>query len=168
MALIDKDDFSAYVPWSDNIKAPQVDVHCFDAQTIDVYPLLPTAKVSGNNMTDDIIFALTESPVTQPELVAFWNDYVKPLIVLKAYCRFLLYHGRNITQYGIRVNNEDTSNDVGDKGRGELMADNEHKANVYLMKLKERLDAVNYTFDSVVYEYACNNKPKAKTRIVAI
>lgn len=168
MALINKSDFSEYVVFSNNIKDDNIDVHCRDAQNFDVYPIMPTAKVSGNNMIDDIIFALTESPVEKPELIALFNDYVKPFMVLKAYCRFLLYHGRNITQYGIRVNNEDTSNDIGDKGRAEFIADNEHKANVYLARLNKALKDANYTFDSVVYQYACQTKPKAKTRIYSI
>lgn len=166
--LINKDDFGAYVQWSNNIPAANVDYHCADAQNFDVEPIMPTAVVSGNNMLTDIIAALAESPVTKPELVAFYGAYVKPLLVLNAYRRFLLVHGINNTQFGLRVNNEETSNEITDKRRGEIMSDAQQKANVYLAKMTAELKAVDYTFDNIVYQYACAKKPRANTRIAAI
>lgn len=166
--LIDKDDFGAYVQWSNNIPASNVDYHCADSQNFDVEPIMPTAVVSGNNMLTDIIAALAESPATKPQLIAFYEAYVKPVLVLNAYRRFLLVHGINITQFGSRVNNEETSNEISDKRRGEIMADAESKANVYLAKMSAALKAASYTYDTIVYQYACADKPKAKTRIAAI
>lgn len=167
--LIDKEDFGAYVKFSDNIRAADVDFHCKDAQNFDAYPIMPLAVVSGNNMVTDIETAVNESPVTKPELVAFFNDYLKPFLVCKAYARFLLWAGRNITQFGLRVNNEETSTEVTDKSRAEMIADIEHKCNVYLARMTTNLYDTDYTYDGVVYEFGdCKSKPRAKTRIIAI
>lgn len=168
--LITKDDFGAYVQWSNNIPAANVDYHCADSQNFDVEPIMPTAVVSGNNMLTDIIAALAEDPQTKPELIAFYNAYVKPLLVLNAYRRFLLVHGINITQFGSRVNNEETSNEISDKRRAEIMADAESKANVYLAKMTAALKLADYTYDTIVYDYqdCSTSKPRAKTRIAAI
>jgi len=165
--LIDKDDFSAYVKWSANILASQVDTHCSDAQLFDVKPIMPTAKVSENNMLTDIETAINESPVTKPELVELFNSYIKPLLVLNAYRRFLLWHGVNIAQFGLRKNIEETSESITDKQRAELMADTEAKTNAYLAEFKKALKDASYTFDDVVYQYT-SEKPKASIRITAI
>lgn len=166
--LIDKDDFGAYVKFSDNIRAADVNFQCKDAQDIDAVPIMPIAVVSKNNMVTDIENAINESPVTRPELLAFFNDYLKPFIVCKAYARFLLWAGRNITQFGLRVNNEDTSTEVTDKARAEMIADIEHKANVYLARMSTNLKEKAYTFDTIVYSFDCGTKPRAKTRIYSI
>jgi len=168
--LIDKDDFGTYVKWSNNISAADVNFHCKDAQNFDAVPIMPIAVVSGNNLITDIETAIGESPVTRPQLLTFFEDFVKPYLVLCAYKRFLLWAGRNLTQYGLRVNNEDTSTDVTDKARAEMMADALHKANVYLARLTDSLKDADYTFDTIIYSF--NNcettKPRAKTRIKAV
>lgn len=168
--LIDKDDFGQYVKWSNNIPAADVNFHCKDAQNFDAVPIMPIAVVSGNNLITDIETAISESPVTRPQLLTFYTDFVEPYLVLCAYNRFLLLHGINITQYGLRINNEDTSNEIDEKKLANVMADALHKSNVYLARLTDRLKDVNYTFDNIVYSY--NNcettKPRAKTKIKAV
>jgi len=168
--LIDKDDFGQYVKWSNNIPAADVNFHCKDAQNFDAVPIMPIAVVSGNNLITDIETAIAESPVTRPELIAFFEDFVKPYLVLCADRRFLLLHGINITQFGIRVNNEDTSNEIDKEKLANFMADALHKSNVYLARLTDGLKDANYTFDTIVYSF--NNlettKPRAKTRIKAV
>lgn len=167
--LINKDDFAGIVKWSANIPDRDVDFYCIEAQKFDVYPVMPLAVVTGNNFIEDIEIAIQESPVTKTKLVAFYDDYVKPFLVCKAYERLLVLHGRNITQFGLRVNNEETSSEVSDKARGEWIEQTTHKANVYLADLMKEMKKVNYTFDSVVYSFAkCDNKPKYSTRIKAI
>lgn len=167
--LIDKDDFGQYVKWSDNIPARDVDFHCKDAQNFDAVPIMPLAVVSHNNLITDIETAILESPVTRPELLSFYADFVKPYLVLNAYRRFLLWSGRNLTQYGLRINNEETSTEVTDKARAEMMADALHKGNVYLARLTDGLKDADYTFDDIIYSFNnCQTKPKAKTRIKAV
>jgi hypothetical protein len=168
--LIDKDDFGQYIKFSDNIRAADVDFHCKDAQNFDAYPIMPLAVVSGNNIIDDIVTALAQSPVTRPELIAFYDDFLEPFLVCKAYARFLLWAGRNITQYGLSSNTSgDTFAEVTDKSRAELIADTEHKCNVYLARLTENLDDTDLTYDAIVYSFSnCGTKPRPKTRIKSI
>lgn len=167
--LIDKDDFGAVVKFSDNIRASDVDFHCKDAQNFDAYPIMPIAVVSLNNIVLDVETAINESPVARPELLEWFTDYLKPFLVCKAYARLLLWQGRNITQFGLRVNNEETSTEVTDKNRSELIADTEHKCNVYLARLTSALKEADFTYDSIVYDFNCSStKPRAKTRIKAV
>lgn len=168
--LIHKDDFGTYIKFSDNIPARDVDFHCKDAQNFDAYTIMPLAVVSGNNIVLDVENSVNVSPVTRPELLEWFEDYLKPFLVCKAYARFLLWAGRNITQFGLRVNNEDTSTEVTDKNRAEMIADVEHKCNVYLARLTKALKDADYTYDSIVYSFdnCDSSKPKAKTRIYAI
>lgn len=166
--LIDKTDFGTYVKFSDNIPARDVDFQCKDAQNFDLYPISPVAVISGNNLVTDIENNINVSPVTRPELISFFDDFVKPFLVCKAYSRFLLWAGRNITQYGLRVNNEDTSTEVTDKARAEMIADINHKANVYLARMQDELNDVELTFDGIVYDFDCKTKPRAQTKIRAI
>jgi len=167
--LIDKDDFGTYVKWSDNLRASDVDFHCKDAQNFDAYPIMPIAVVSLNNIVLDVENAVNVSPVTRPELLEWFTDYLKPFLVTKAYARLLLWQGRNVTQFGLRVNNEETSTELTDKNRSELIADTEHKCNVYLARLTSALKDADYTYDSIVYSFSdCETKPRAKTRIKAV
>lgn len=163
--LIDKTDFINVVPMSGNIPDANVDLHCLDAQNIDTFPIMPSTSAGVNIVTD---IENTNSGA-RPELHAWFNTYLKPYMVCMAHARFLLWQGNNITQFGVRVNNEDTSEAVSDKTRGELIASSEHKANVYLAKATSALKDADYTFDTVVYSYNnCNNKPRAKTRIFSV
>lgn len=93
----------------------------------------------------------------QIDLMTFWLEYVKPYFVLSAYSRFLLWHGANITQFGTRQINEDTSTEISDKRRGELMADIRNKINTYLSRLNKKFSSVNGVFDGVTYTVDCED-----------
>jgi hypothetical protein len=90
---------------------------------------------------------------SKPQLLTFVNDYVKPYLICGAYENFLLWHGNNVTQYGVRQMNEDTSVEVTDKMKGELLADAKRKTNAYLTILKRELFNADYTFDGVIYSF---------------
>lgn len=164
--LINKDDFSGIVKWSSNIPERDVNFYCVEAQKFDTYPIMPIAKVSGNSIVLDIETAIQESPITKPELVNFYNEHVKPFIVCKAYERLLLLHGRNVTQFGLRVNSEETSNEISDKARGEWIEQTAHKANVYMNDMFAKMKEANFTFDGVAY--IDKSKKKTISRINAI
>jgi hypothetical protein len=101
------------------------------------------------------------------QLMSFWTDYVKPYFLACAYYNFLNWHGANVTQYGLRQNQEDTSQEVSDKRKGELMASVSGKKDSYLARLTKRFNDVNKTFDEVVYEYDSTDthKPNQGVRI---
>ena len=141
--LIIKSEFPTYVKLSKNVKDEEINPHIRDAQILDFMQW-----VDPTFYTD-----ITGSLSSRPELNALLEDYVKQYLICKAFYRFLLWHGRNISPYGIRVNNEETSTEVSDKARAEMMQDVEHKANVYLSMLKDRLRNDNYTYDSIIYSF---------------
>jgi len=102
----------------------------------------------------DLIGDLT----SRPKLQSFLDTYIKPYLILGAYSKFLLWHGNNISQFGIRNNNEDTSTEVSDKRKGELIADVEHRTNKYLAIMNRELFLANYTFDGTVYTFKTRGK----------
>lgn len=87
------------------------------------------------------------------QLMTFWTDYVKPYFMCCAYYRFLLWHGTNITQFGARQNNEETSVEITDKKKGELMADISGKKDIFYARLSKKFNDMNQTFDGVTYSY---------------
>ena len=101
------------------------------------------------------------------ELMTFWTNYIKPYFVMSAYSRFLLWHGANITQFGARQINEDTSTEITDKRRGELLADIKGKVNIYLSRLNKEFARVRGIFDSVTYTIDAddNTEPTRGTNI---
>lgn len=141
--LIIKSDFSAYCKLGKNITDADLDLHIRDAQEVDLFSWV----------NDDFYTDLMDNLSTKPQLTALFNDYVKPYLVLTAYYKFLLWHGANVSQYGVRQNSEGTSEEITDKRRGELLGDIQSKINVYLNKFKDRLHDDNYTYDSVVYDW---------------
>jgi hypothetical protein len=76
----------------------------------------------------------------------------------------MLWHGRNINQFGLRQNNEQESEPISDRARGELLADIRSSANVCLAKMNKELSKVNYKFDNITYHFnSCetsNRRPK--------
>lgn len=98
--LISLADFPAFVPFSVNIGAQLVEPHIRDAQTFDVLPLLPAAVVA----------TLTSDPAQWGAAdTDFFTNYVRPLLVLEAARRMLLWHGTHVTGAGL----EDLASDMG-------------------------------------------------------
>jgi hypothetical protein len=99
------------------------------------------------------------------ELLNLWLTYLKPFTTYKALARFYVEHGYNITQYGVRVNREDTSDEISDKGRGAVVNNFDSKANHY-GTLISRQFGNTLTYDGVTYNFdSCGSsviKPKFK------
>lgn len=97
------------------------------------------------------------------ELGTFFNKYLRPFIVFATYQQFLLWIGRNLTQYGLREMLEDTSIPVTEEGRAALIADARKKRGIWYNRLTNELCLKNYTFDGVLYEVDCDiYKPNPK------
>lgn len=148
--LIIKSDFEPFVKISKNIKDSDLELHIRDAQEVEFL-----------SWVDDTFYTdLMDNLSTKPELTSLFNDYIKPFLVLGTYYKFLLWHGANISQYGTRQNREDTSDEISDKRRSELLGDIQSRKNAYLNRLKDKLDSDNYTYDDVVYDFFddCNKR----------
>ncbi len=152
--LVIKSEFAKYVRLSLNISDASIEMHIKDMQEL-------TFKATTDaTFYNDLIGSLT----SRPELSAFLDTYIKPYLICGAYEKFLLWHGTNINQYGLRQNNEDTSDEISDKRRAEIMADIRSKANAYLSIMQKQLKEDNYTFDGVYYNF-CDNPTKQKRNI---
>ena len=152
--LIIKSEFTEFVKLGANVtKNSDIDTYIKDMQEIEYKPIVPLAFYN----------AITGTPGT--ELTAFLNDYVKAYLICGAYEKFLLWHGRNVAQFGLRENQEDTSTPISDKARAELIADVRRKTNVYLASMNDRLNDLLYTFDGVVYDFTSCEVSKSKPKI---
>lgn len=157
MALIQKSDFNIVVQFSQNIEDRMLDLHIADAENFDLVPRLPAAFYTE----------ISSQASPADELETFRVNYVVPLLVCFAYKRFLLWQGRSVTQYGIRQINEDTSVEISDKARGELIDDIKSKINVYLTRFYNALKDADYTFDGIQYDFdICSRKQILKIRAV--
>lgn len=142
--LIIDSEFRAQVRLGANVgKNNELDPFIRDFQITEFEPLV--SDVFYSDITGDLSL--------RPELQSFLDEYIKPYLIYGTYEKFLLWHGRNVSQFGLRQNNEDTSEAISDKARGELMADARGQANIYLNKMNRQLLKVNHKFDSVTYEY---------------
>lgn len=154
--LIIKSEFAQYVTMTNNIDDASLSLHIRDAQEIDFISWVDTPFYDK----------LLNSPGT--ELNDLLNNYIKPYLICLAYHRYLLWCGRSPQQSGLRKHIEETSEEISDKARGELMSDIHSKANVYLNKLKFKLYQDKYTYDTIVYTFFDEiNKvfPRPKTGI---
>lgn len=105
------------------------------------------------------------------ELASLFDDYVKPYLVCCAFSRYLLWTGRNISQFGIRTNSEDTSTEVSDKARAELIADINNKKAYYWSRFKKKIYDDDYTYDGVLYNFETDcdvSRPKRNFNIRAV
>lgn len=108
---------------------------------------------------------------TEIELSVSFNSFIKPYLVCSAFSRYLLWAGRNVSQFGLRVNSEDSSAEISDKARGELIADIENKKKHYWAMFKKDLFDRNYKYDSITYNFTndCDiSSPKPKFNIRAV
>jgi len=106
-----------------------------------------------STMDEPFYIDVTGDLTNRPELQLFLDTYIKPYLICGAYEKFLLWHGNNVSQFGIRNNIEDTSQQVSDKTKGELLADVKRKTNAYLSIMTRELYRSNYTFDGIVYTF---------------
>lgn len=162
MSLITKTDIvnSEIMDFSPNIPDAQINPCIEEAELMDFVPIVPAAFYTD----------IQEVPSPTDELYTFRLAYVKPLLVVFALKRFIPFHGRTITQFGIRQINEETSTEITGKERGELVNDMQSKINVYLIRFWNALKEADYTFDGVVYDFEdnCNTKRNLRIRIKAV
>jgi len=149
----------------------------------DISDLLPvaawdnyTSYITGDKVTNDGKYwiALSGNIYSEPtpsntdwalhELLNFWGDYIKPYYAYNAVSRFLVEHGRNVTQFGLTKQVADTFENLDSKERAELKASFDSRANHYATLITKKLDDVSYTFDTVIYAYDNCETQKPKHR----
>lgn len=117
----------------------------------------------------DAIQSLSLTDNAKPQLISFYNNYFKQVWSYFAYIRFLTWHGRNITQFGLVAINDDTTSLVSDKARAELINNTERDSQTYLTRMLNELNESNYTFDNINFtKVSPINKPRNRFGIRAI
>lgn len=125
-------------------------------------------QIIPQNLIDAIV-SMPFNTTTKPQLLAFYNSYFKQVWSYLAYVRFFTWHGRNITQFGLVSINDDSTSQISDKARGELINNIEHDSQVYMTRMLNELKAKNYTFDSISFSKITNiKKPRNSFGIRAI
>lgn len=193
--LITKQQIGRFVTLSENISDLDIDMFIRDAQEFDTISVLPAgllnaieakvmAKIQQWNKnktysTGDLVLfetyytALAGNTDSQPpssdwqanELMNFYAEYLLPFIAYSFYYRFIAYHGVKITQAGLKQLVDDTSINVSDKMRGEMLGDIKSKLNVWTGKISKKLNDVSYTFDGVQYLPSVDQKMHLKPQI---
>jgi hypothetical protein len=106
----------------------------------------------------------TNADWTLKELYSFWYEHVRQYM---AYCtlgRFLLWHGKNITQEGIREPFEDSSSEVDSRGKGTMIAACKSMASTEQNLLMKKIELVNWTFDGTAYARPTNPPNRGLTK----
>lgn len=91
-------------------------------------------------------------------LVNFWANYAKPYLVYDCYNSFILWHGKHISQGGIRKHNDNTSFEINSDELGYLLGSMKNKVQLKYVSMKNYLNQVDYTFSGV--KYATNDFAK--------
>lgn len=152
MSLITKLDFSAdRVPFTQNLDDRLIEPYINKAQKQDFKPIVPATFYT----------AITGTPGT--ELNTFLEDYVKEFLVYAAYNRFLAYHGSIIAQNGIREYVDATSQPITDVMRAQLIKEAEKDMNIAKTVMLKQANDVDYTWDSVVYNFNADCEITNKT-----
>lgn len=99
---------------------------------------------------------------TLKELNTLWLVNVKPYMVYCAYARFLVEHGVNVTQSGMRVAFEDTSNEVDAKTKAMKINSQKSKASAEENLLHVALTNANWTFDGTTYARPAKEIPRGQ------
>ena len=92
------------------------------------------------------------------EKLNFWSEFMKPYLVYACYKSFIIWHGKHISQGGIRKHTDNTSFEVDAENLAVLINDLKGYISVKETQMMNTLNRVEYTFDSIVY--AENNYTK--------
>jgi hypothetical protein len=151
-----KSDFPNFVPFPAVIPDDLINPRIYDAFKFDIRPKLET-------LADDI---LALSGTGSPQLKAFYDDYVLHWWVLLAYKRFIEFHGKNVTQYGITKTKDPagTFEPIGVEERAVILKQLQSDANtLYTLIL-----AQEWKFDGSVYRRSSCKGPSTDFGINAI
>lgn len=145
MALLNKIDIIeiAY-DLSENIPDRFIDPCVKKAMDIDLFNVLPKALVLA-------IKVLNTAEAAQPQLRAFYADFVRPCWAYYAYARFMSTHGSNVTQFGLVRQLDQDTEPVENADRGIIVKGILNDADVYSTRMRNELKRVNYTFDNTSY-----------------
>lgn len=130
---------------------------------------IPTSWVSSTNyaigsivLFNGAIYKATATTTNnQPDVSSQWNlselftffwGYIRPFGVFACFREFLIHHGINITQFGLRVSDEATSFAADGNTRASMLDNARRRMSQYESAMNNKLCEVNWTFDNIKYE----------------
>lgn len=160
MALLTKSDLTSYVQFTNNIPDRLFEFHRDKAETLDFKPRIPIELWDKLNEV---------SPGSGAELTDFFTDYIKPILAHFFILRYLVEAGRNLTQFGLVVPAEPTSQQASDQNRAEVRNSYKRDLDAYLNLFYARLKEVSYTFDNTAYDFANDAcKDSGRSSVISI
>jgi hypothetical protein len=140
-----KSDFIGVVNLPDVIEDQEVNIYVTDAFKFDIKPKLQTLG------TD--ILAYDSSTGTKPQLKTFYDDHILEWWVRLAYKRFIEFHGRNVTQFGMTKTKDPggTFDQVDQIERSVMLKQIKGDADVLYQYVLQQ----TWTFDNVAYRKPC-------------
>ena len=157
--LIEKTDIKNYVQFSDNIEDRMIDNHITNVQNFTVEPLI------DNVMWTNIQTIITNPSHSFPQLETFFEDYIKAWVCFLTAYEFMVWQGNNVTQYGIRVMNEDTSTQIAPQDKAVILQNIKNNGNAAYNRMNKALSDADYTFDSIKYGSVSNKSRGNKLQI---
>ena len=149
--LVNKQDLVDKCQFSNNIEDRLVNPIITDTEQLQIEPVLNEDMYTN-------LQAIVGGSGNFPELEAFFENYIKQWICFITCYQFYSVHGINVTQYGLRVMNEDTSVPVDPTDRAAFLQHYKNNGQAYLLRMNKSLDKANYTFDGIKYENPCAKK----------
>jgi hypothetical protein len=119
-----------------------IDFHIDNSRKLEVEPIVTVALMEA-----------VDNAVDKPELIAFYDIFIKPYWCLSAYYRFIATHGTNVTQFGVSVARDPkgTFNEATGDQRALILRQVHSDRTVYKNYMVEKLKQVNFTFDGVSF-----------------
>ena len=151
------------------------DIKAFSEKIVKTWDFKTSFTTGQETSLDDYIWkALADNSDSRPpsddwqklEISEAFTDFIEPYLVMSFYGRFLLWHGNNVTQFGLRSPFEDSSNAVSPQDRSQLIADTKRKAGVYWADFIKWMKEKNYTLDGGKYDFEkCDKSQNNKSTV---
>jgi hypothetical protein len=158
-----KSEFKNYVDFSDNIPDSKINPHIEAAYKYSIRPFFLYKDDPTKDLGKAIYELATDMPSLLPELMTFYNEYVKEWWILLAFKRFIVNHGLNVTQFGYTklTDPERTFEPVTDLDRSKVLKQLQDDINVVESNMTAYLSGIDYTLDGNPFKSQdCKNKTK--------
>lgn len=145
-----KAEFKEFVQFTDNIPDRLLDFQITQAYSKSLVPKFgDLATAIKENESETIEDFLTDSP----ELATFYRDFLREYWITLAYRRFISVHGINVSQFGLTrtADPEGTFVQATGDDRAIVIRQISSDLSVVETNIYKRLKAVNWTFDTIVY-----------------
>ena len=145
--LITKDEYQNITGanYGNALTAVKFNADLINAQTLRIKNALPTP------MWVKLQAAADGGDPLGPELEAFTNDYIKPLIAYALYARVSKIASASVTAAGVRVINEPTSQQANGDLLAGVVSEAEADFHRYKTEMYNEYKRVNYVFDGIAY-----------------